>query len=260
MKRRVFLVGITAGISGCSGLSQSSNTETPTPIPKSEAVEYETPTPEPTPVASVSSISASVGVESGYTGAYLSVKVEADVDRTGLSILLSTSDGETLSDDHIPERRLLDGVETTRLDLPDPPDPGEYSVQVIRGDDWGGNPVLVAEEQVTIAEQEIELRDINIESKEKSYGEGYTMTSAAVTVINTGKTPVEITEVTVAAVDQESAITSYESSILKPGESEAFKTSSSFGLPPLESGTNTVTITASSGDRVLEKRTVEVTL
>lgn len=258
MKRRMFIAAMGMGaLGGCTKIGGLGGTPTSEP---EVVAKYDTPSPTPTPVARVTSIAGSVKIEGGFTGAYLSVRLEAEVDRTGLTLLLSDVSGETFDEQFLSERKLLDGVETVRLDLPDPVPPGEFSVQVVRGDSWGGNPTLVAEQTISLSPPEVSLRDVDIEAEQLRYSDGYTMTSAAVTVANTAGMPVEVTDVSVAVGGERAKIESHGSTVIAVGESERFSTTSSLYLPSMEAGTNMVTMTAYSGDKVLAEKTIRVVL
>lgn len=249
MKRRTLLAAGGILLPGCSGLSVDTPTRT-----KPEALQTESPTP--TPIAKVQEITGEVVYPGGFRSAEIKVSIKATVERTGLTVLLTDSEGTTIADSFISERNLLDGRDSTTLPVSGSVVSGTYYVQIVRGTDFGQKPELVSEQEITIPEQKVELRNAEVEAEKVQYGDGYTMTYAGVTVRNTGKPPVEITSVDFTVKGQVGALSDFSSTVLEAGEQRRYETSSSLGLPQLEAGENKVRFKVESGDSILSETTV----
>jgi hypothetical protein len=236
-------------LSGCSGMTVETPTETPPEFLKTES-------PTPTPVARVEEIRGEVVYPGGFSSAEIKVSVKATVERTGLTVLLTDSEGTTIADSYISERDLLDGRDSTSLPVSTSVVSGTYYVQIVRGTEWGERPQLVSEQEITIPEQKVALRNAEVEAEELQYSDGYTMTYAGVTVDNTGEPPVEITAVDFSVSGQDSALSGFSTTVLESGETKRYETNSSLGLPQLKSGKNRVRFIVRSGGSVLTETTV----
>lgn len=204
---------------------------------------------------SISNVEATtVSTESGEA---IQVTVEGESNGSPLTVGINGPDASSPIPEYIPSENMTDGQETVEVELLTigSISGGQYTVNVSQGYDT--EPIY--QENITISGAEISIESVDIETQEEEFGDGYTISSSEITLVNNGNLPASLFSIDVSTNGESSQLSIFES--IEPGD-EYTKSTDEFSVLSsltLEEGTNRVTVEVVIDEQVVDEKTVTVT-